>query len=660
MNHDTALRNDPLQIVLDNTPASVYVCDVDTYEIVFANKALKSLYPYEIEGMKCWKALSPYDGPCPYCKLHEVLKKPFGEPYFWENYNPQFNGWLQMNDSIVKWTDGRDVHLITVTDISEVKNNAEQLRLYKDELEKMLAEKTESEQKLQSMCDNMPNAFTFQLIERENNVPLLLYISKGVENICGIPVNEMGEDVTPIFNNMHPDDVMNCVRTAASGKPFTLEVPYIKPGTGEKKWLEISEIPRMNNAGEIVWDGLVIDITQRKQVESKLKQSQDLLLKADLVNEISNNMEKGAIYRTHQNAEGKTILDYVSNNIDLLSGGIPASRLQENLAPFFVNVYAEDRPILDKLRIDATKTDSISSVFRYMRGGELCWYKLQSKGSLQGNIVVHDGILMDITDQKRLENDLIQARNQAEESDRLKSTFMANMSHEIRTPMNAILGFLELIFSEDMELEPQTEKEFVRIITDNAHQLMKLINDLLDISKLDAGQVKIVSKKGNLNTLMQDIQASFITSGVIAPDKKMELRVDTSGQDPVGEFTLDYFRLRQVLNNIIGNAIKFTDQGYIKFGYRPTLQGLHFFVEDTGIGISGEKIKDIYRPFHQVYDESKAAQYGGTGMGLAICKNLVELMGGSLQVCSEVGKGSCFEFTISCAEISPKPNNSSK
>ncbi len=660
MNNETTLRNDPLQIVLDNTPASVYVCDVDTYEIVFANKALKSLYPYEVEGMKCWKALSLYEGPCPYCKLHEVLKKPLGEPYFWENYNPHLNSWLQMNDSIVKWTDGRDVHLITVTDISEVKNNAEQLRIYKDELEKMLAEKTESEQKLQSMSDNMPNAFTFQLIERENNVPLLLYISKGVETICGIPVDQMGEDVMPIFNNMNPEDVMNFVKAASAGKPFTLETPYTKPGTGEKKWLEISEIPRMNTAGEIVWDGLAIDITLRKQVESELKQSQDLLLKADLVNEISNNMEKSAIYRTHQNAQGRTILDYVSNNIDQLSGGISASELQENIAPFFFNIYPEDRPILNEIRAGATEAGSISSVFRYIRDGELCWYKIQSKGSLQGDIVVHDGILMDITDQKRLENDLIQARNQAEESDRLKSTFMANMSHEIRTPMNAILGFLELIFSEEMELDPQTVKEFVRIITDNAHQLMKLINDLLDISKLDAGQVKIVPKKGELNTLMQDIHASFITSGVIAPEKKMELLVDTSGQDAVGEFTLDYFRLRQVLNNIIGNAIKFTDRGYIRFGYRPTPQGLHFFVEDTGIGISSEKIKDIYRPFHQVYDESKAAQYGGTGMGLAICKNLVELMGGVLLVNSEVGKGTCFEFIIPCVEILPKPPSSSK
>ncbi len=629
----------------------VYVCDVDTYEIVFANKILKSQYPGEVEGEKCWKVLSPFDGPCPYCKLHEVMKKPLGEPYFWENYNPYYDMWLQMNDSIVKWTDGRDVHLITVTDISEVKKNAEQLRLYKDELENMLADKSESEQKLQSMSDNMPNAFAFQLIERENNVPKLLYISKGVENICGIPVYEMGEDVTPIFNNMQPEDVRNFVMTATAGKPFTLETPYIKPGTGEKKWLEISEIPRKNASGEIVWDGLAIDITVRKQVESELKQSQEMLFKADLVNEISNNMEKSAIYRTRLNAEGKTVLDYVSNNIYLLSGGLSASQLQENIAPFFANIYTDDRYVIKELREKATQAGSISSVFRYVLNGEVCWYKIQSKGNVQGNNVVHDGILMDITDQKRLENELIQARNQAEESDRLKSTFMANMSHEIRTPMNAILGFLELIFSEEMELDATTRKEFVRIITDNAHQLMKLINDLLDISKLDAGQVKIVPRKDNLNTLMRDIQASFITSGVIAPEKKMELQVDTSGQSPVGEYTLDYFRLRQVLNNIIGNAIKFTDTGYVRFGYQPTPAGLHFYVEDTGIGISPDKITDIYRPFHQVYDESKAAQYGGTGMGLAICKNLVELMGGRLQVSSVLGKGSLFEFTIPCEEI---------
>jgi len=520
---DTTAQTDknPLQIVLDNTTASVYVCDVDNYEIIFANKVLKSRYTYELEGKKCWEVLSNFGSPCPYCKMKEVLKLPLGQSYVWENMNPDIwehndpdlNPWFHISQSVLNWTDGRKVHLVTFTDISDIKNNEIKLNEYKGRLEKLLHEKTESERRLQTINDNI---------------------------------------------------------------------------------------------------------------------------------------EKTSIFRIHVNKSGEILFDYVSNNITQLSGGITARELQQDSYLLLDNIYPDDKAeILSQLKACLPELpQSISPVFRFLRNGKVCWYKMQSRRNIQGDTIVHDGILMDITEQKKLEEDLVYAKVRAEESDKLKSTFMANMSHEIRTPMNAILGFLELIFAEDAGVSAESKREFIRIVTDNAHQLMKLINDLLDISRLEAGKVKIVPRKNNLNVLMQDILASFVTSGEITPEKDIKMIVDTSRQDAAGEFMIDFFRLRQILNNIIGNAIKFTDKGYVKFGYRLEGQRLHFYVEDTGIGISEEKIKDIYRPFHQVYDESKSAQYGGTGMGLAICKYLVELMGGVLFVGSTLGKGRKFGFII--------------
>jgi CheY-like chemotaxis protein len=257
--------------------------------------------------------------------------------------------------------------------------------------------------------------------------------------------------------------------------------------------------------------------------------------------------------------------------------------------------------------------------------------------------------MTDITAQKQLEGQLIAARDKAQEADKLKSTFLANMSHEIRTPMNAIIGFLEFLPTED-DLDNASRKEYMRIVSDNANQLLKLIGYILDISKIDAEQMRIVPEPPNVNTLMQDIRSSFMASGA-AGGKPVELLVIRPGDDEHDVFTVDSARLRQILSNLIGNALKFTDSGFVKYGYQVPPSGLHFMVEDTGIGISKEKLEDLGKPFHQLHAAADSGKYGGTGIGVAISFNLIKLMGGSYKVSSEVGKGSRFEFIIPCMEI---------
>ncbi len=648
MGDETKERSmDPLQIVLDNTMAKVYVCDVDTYEIVFANKTLKSEIPHEIEGKKCWQVLSSFDGPCPYCKLHDVLKKPLGEPLLWENYNPNFHWWLQMSDSIVKWTDGRLVHLITVTDITDVKNNENQLKEYKESLELLLEEKTESEQRLKAMSDNMPHTFAFQIQRTKDHTSRLLYISKGVESICGISLEAVNNNLDCLWNQMHKDDLQKLIRGSQEGKIFNQEVRFTRPDTGEQIWLHLAETPRINAVGDTIWDGIAMDITSRKRMEAELKASQEeLLLKAKQINEINNNLVNSGIYRTHLNGEGGIVLDYASDNIvELL--GVTNQELMKNMGVFIHNIHSDDKETVLPRILDSTGSlGEVTTEFRYLRSNQVYWLRIQSKGFVQDGIIYRDGIMIDITEQKKLELELIEARNRAEESDRLKSTFMANMSHEIRTPMNAIVGFLDLICQEGEDtIDTETKNEFMGIVTSNANQLLQLIGDLLDISKIDAGQMKISPEAGDVNVMMKNIHKSFSASKVLA-GKEIDFVFDESKADEDGIFVMDFIRMRQILGNLVGNAIKFTDSGYVKYGYNVTPEGLRFYVEDTGIGIAKDKLDELGKAFSQVHDSSLAAKYGGTGIGVAISKNLVKLMGGTFHVDSELGKGSRFVFTI--------------
>ncbi len=640
-------ETDPLQIVLDNMTARVYVCDVETYEIIFANKALKATIPHQIEGVACWKAMSSFSRPCPYCKLGAALEKPMGVPYLWENYNADFDQWYQLSDSIVKWSDGRLVHLITFTDISEIKRNEVQLNEYKGTLEQLLAEKTESEQRLKAMGDNMPDTFAFQIQRAKGRSDELLYITKGVEDICGITVEQLDNNLNGLWRSINPKDLQKLSALSNGEQPFNIEVRYTRPDNGEQIWIHLAEIPRQTSDGITMWDGVAMDITTRKKIEAALKASQDeLVTKAQQISDINNNMVRSGIYRTHLDSEGQIVLDYASENLgELLEIDIP--EMKKNMRLFLDGIHPGDKEtVIPKIVGSTGGMDEASTEFRYIKNNQTLWLEITSKGFMQDGIVHRDGIMRDITERKLLEMELIKARDQAKESDRLKSTFMANMSHEIRTPMNAIIGFLDLLCGEGAdELDAETKKEFTHIVTSNATQLLKLIGDLLDISKIDSGQMRIAPELGNLNETMRNIYASFTaTKGF--DDKAVKFILDESGNDESGIFVMDFTRVRQILDNLIGNALKFTDRGQVKYGYNVTPEGLKFFVEDTGIGIAKDKLDELGKAFTQLHDASLAAQYGGTGLGVAISKNLVMLMAGRFDVESELGKGTRFEVTI--------------
>jgi len=267
-----------------------------------------------------------------------------------------------------------------------------------------------------------------------------------------------------------------------------------------------------------------------------------------------------------------------------------------------------------------------------------------------------DIMFQDITEQHFVEDDLNQAIKKAEESDKLKTSFLANMSHEIRTPMNAIIGFTDLLLNE--KYLRQDKNEFLKLIRRSSNDLLNIIEDIIDIAKMESKQYKIKFKVCNPFAILCDLKAVFNetlrrfgTDGVVdlqltVPTELHELMTYTDGE-----------RLKQVISNLLNNAIKFTNKGYIEFGFTQTSDHmLLFFVRDTGVGIPEDMKEKVFDRFAQV-DEHLRLNVGGTGLGLAICKNIITLLGGTIWVESKVNVGSEFFFEIPLQDIPKELKN---
>jgi len=240
-----------------------------------------------------------------------------------------------------------------------------------------------------------------------------------------------------------------------------------------------------------------------------------------------------------------------------------------------------------------------------------------------------------------MEGDLIKSKEHAEESDRLKSAFLANMSHEIRTPMNSILGFSELF--RVTKITEEKKEYYLKIIHSSGKHLIKIIDDIIDFSKIESGQLIINRSNINLRELFGIIYNEF-SQKMKSGKNELKLILDIPDEDYI--IYSDDMRLKQIMINFLTNSIKFTEKGEIIFGYHKTAKDqLKFFVKDTGIGIPANKLETIFERFRQA-DDSTTRKYGGTGLGLAISKNLVELLDGEIGVKSEENSGAEFFFTL--------------
>jgi PAS domain S-box-containing protein len=256
--------------------------------------------------------------------------------------------------------------------------------------------------------------------------------------------------------------------------------------------------------------------------------------------------------------------------------------------------------------------------------------------------------IRDITERKIEEKQLLIAKAKAEESDRLKTAFLHNVSHEIRTPLNAIVGFSS--FLNDPDLLPQKRKDFIDIILQSSDQLLSIIDDIIRISSIESEQEEIQDNEININLLCKLINKQLLSK---VPNKNVTLSFRSVLANDEAIINTDATKLTQILINLIVNALKFTQQGYVNFGYTLKDSQLEFYVEDSGIGISFDMQELIFNRFRQV-ETSAARKYGGSGLGLSISKAYAKMLGGKMWLTSVLGKGSVFYFTIPYKKVTSK------
>jgi len=385
---------------------------------------------------------------------------------------------------------------------------------------------------------------------------------------------------------------------------------------------------------EDVFVAFITDISSRLQMEQALKDNEEKF--RSLIGNIP-----GAAYRCLYNENWDML--FISDAIENLSG-YPANdfMLPTPKLSWSDLVHPDDKSTTTQIDL---YQEHFSLEYRIQhRDGSIRWILEYGEAikSAEGEIIWLDGFLMDISQRKQMEVELLEAKDKAELAAESRSAFLANMSHEIRTPMNAIIGFSDLLLSSDLSAE---QKKHLATIHGSAHSLLHLLNDILDSAKLEKGKLELELQDFSLPAVLDAVVS---TLWIQARKKQLELKLELDPQ--LGEF---YYgapdRLRQVLTNLIGNAIKFTDQGSVLVRVKPEAQQVRFSIEDTGIGIAAERLPLIFDAFTQA-DASMSRRFGGTGLGTTISKQLVELMGGQVTVQSTEGVGSCFEFSLPLKE----------
>ncbi len=396
---------------------------------------------------------------------------------------------------------------------------------------------------------------------------------------------------------------------------------------GSTAWLSnTAKIVRGENGQPNFIAGSLIDVTKRKQAEDELKKLSVAITQSPAVVLITD-------------PEGN--IEYVNPAFSMLTGysieevkGKNPSILQSGMMPQDVYKNLWDTILSGDIWL--------GEMHNRKKNGNHYWTQavVSPIRDEQGKITNFVAVNEDISEKKILWNDLVKAKEKAEESDRLKSAFLANISHEIRTPMNGILGFSELL--KDANLSGEEQQEYLDLIRQSGERMLNLINDLIDISRIDAKEIALHISRIPLNKLIYDLYAFFKPA---AEKKGLRLNYSYGLPDSESIMETDAKKLEQVLTNLVHNALKFTDQGGINIGYEKKDGMLEFFVSDSGIGISQEMKESVFDRFRQV-NSSLSRIHEGAGLGLSISKGFVELLGGEIWVESMDAGGARFMFTL--------------
>ncbi|MEH6799163.1 MAG: PAS domain S-box protein [Halopseudomonas sabulinigri] len=493
------------------------------------------------------------------------------------------------------------------------------------------------EEQFRTLIANIPGV-SFRCLPREDWP--MLFISEAAEQLTGWPADSFLTGGLSFAELIHPDDEQRCydrvMEAIDTREKYSVEY-RVRHRDGSERWVSESASGVFDDQGVAKWiDGVMIDVTERK---------------------LRNAEFEGIVYAISQ-AQGMLELDMDARIISVnerflaLSGYARSSLLGAHYSLLFEQ-SDEDDQLWQRL----DKGEYIAGEFslRHLEG-HLIYVQAYYNPILDAHGKPRKVVMLatDLSERRRMEIDLLEAKERAELAAESKGAFLANMSHEIRTPMNAIIGFSEVLLTDS--LLPPVQHQHVKTVHNAARSLLGLLNDILDTAKLEKGAVQLENQAFSLFDLCQQLLDVFRLE---VSQKGLQLNFDY--QLDQHHYSGDALRLRQVLTNLLGNAIKFTLEGQVDLQVIQAPEGVCIRLRDTGIGIDPRRVKLIFEPFAQA-DASMSRRFGGTGLGTTIARQLVELMDGTISVESEVGTGSCFtlQLPLEPAQALKKPLSSKR
>lgn len=484
-----------------------------------------------------------------------------------------------------------------------------------------------------SLSESIPGVI-YEYEFREDDTDGLRYVSPVIEKLFGIKT----QDFINYMGYIHPDDRQRIIQKNQKSKetlePFYDESRLIIPNIGVRWHAVHSAYSYTSQTGSKVFTGFILDITERKMAEEALKANEEKY------RTIIANMNLGLL-----EVDNDGVITYANNGFSDISGYLPQDLIGYEAASLFLNKEGI-KLLSEKLERRKKGIADAYEVCVKNKNKEQRWWLISGapRYNDQGELVGSIGIHLDITEQKKQQEELEEAKTQAEQLARTKEMFLANMSHEIRTPMNAVLGMSNQLAKTELDNQQQF---YLDTIISASENLLVIINDILDLSKIDAGKLGLETIGFEPEKVAE--RAIQVLS-LRAEEKGLKLLNGHFDQRISPVLLGDPYRLNQILLNLIGNAIKFTDNGTVSLSFflekdTPKSQTIKIAVEDTGVGMDENYIKHLFDKFSQE-NESITRQFGGTGLGMSICKELVELMGGNINAESAKGKGTTISFTI--------------
>lgn len=489
----------------------------------------------------------------------------------------------------------------------------------------------ENENRLNTIFESIPDA----LLTTNNKGVILSFNHETVKmfgyadkELTNQPINMLIPDR---YRGNHEEHMKNYHQQPAQRKMDTDLKLAAKRKDGSEFPIEVSLNP-FEFRGENRVLCVVRDITDRKLARDKIKQSEERLKQAQAIAHL-----------------GYWNLDLIKDKLECSDEvfrifEIEPQEFKGTYEDFLAKVHPDDRIFIDRSFKKSLRDQTPFHITHRIltKSGQVKYVteQCQTQFNSTGLPILSLGTIQDVTSLKQIENELIIAKEIAEENNQLKTAFLQNLSHEVRTPMNAINGFSDLL--NDPEITEEKRKKYISIIQKSSSQLLSIITDILTISSLETKQEKLMVGKINVNKVLANLLAIYETQIL---EKNIELKTSFDLDDQEANVLTDRTKLVQILTNLINNALKFTDKGSIEFGYVLKDTNLEFFVRDSGIGMREEAFKKVFERFTQA-DNTIAPRFGGTGLGLSISKEFVELLGGKIWVQSEEGSGSTFYFTI--------------